>query len=55
MSAKLCNYGSCMEEVGEDGLSIILRRPGPTGYQRAIALLRPIAWSPKTDHRECER
>lgn len=36
MTAKICNYGSCMEDVGELGVTVSLRTPTPDGETRAI-------------------
>lgn len=35
MALKTCNYGSCVEDVGENGISITLRRKTIDEEQRA--------------------
>jgi len=36
VTAKICQYGSCMEDVGEQGVTVSLRTPTPDGETRAI-------------------
>ena len=36
MTARICQYGSCMEDVGEQGVTVSLRKETPDGETRAI-------------------
>lgn len=36
MPARMCQYGNCLEDVGEAGVTVSLRTPTPHGESRAI-------------------
>lgn len=36
MALKVCNYGNCLNEVGEDGLTVSLKRETVDGEKRAV-------------------